>query len=79
MQAKILVRLKEGVLDPQGEAAAQALRRLGFEGVGSVRIGREITVELDETDPARAREMLERMCEALLVNSVVETYEINLS
>jgi phosphoribosylformylglycinamidine synthase len=68
--------LKSGVLDPQGKAIGQALNRLGFHGVGEVRQGKVIEVELDETDQSRAHATLSEMCEKLLANTVIENYAI---
>ncbi len=79
MRARIHITLKQGVLDPQGKAVGQALAALGFAGVGEVRQGKVIDIELAETDPGRARESLEEMCERLLANTVVEDYEIDLT
>jgi phosphoribosylformylglycinamidine synthase len=75
MKATILVRPKEGILDPQGQAVEGALRQLGF-GVSQARIGRVVDVELDTDDPGKARVELERMCEQLLANPLIESYEI---
>ena len=77
MRATILVRPKEGILDPQGEAVEGALRHLGF-AVGVARIGRVIDLQLEETDPAAARAAVERMCDQLLANPLIESYEIEL-
>ena len=78
MKARVTVTLKNGVLDPQGKAIAHALGSLGIEGVEDVRQGKFIEVELAETDPARARAALERMCKELLVNPVIENYRYEL-
>jgi phosphoribosylformylglycinamidine synthase subunit PurS len=77
MRATVLVRPKEGILDPQGEAVGDALRQLGFV-VGAARIGRVVDLELDATDAETARGALERMCEQLLANPLIESYEIEL-
>ena len=79
MRARIHITLKKGVLDPQGKAVGQALAALGFAGVGEVRQGKVIDIDLAETDPDRARENLEEMCERLLANTVIEDYEIELA
>ncbi len=79
MRARVHITLKPGVLDPQGKAVAAALAALGFAGVGAVRQGKVLDIELAETDPARARETLGRMCERLLANTVIEDYEIDLT
>jgi phosphoribosylformylglycinamidine synthase len=73
----VLVRPKQGILDPQGEAVGSSLRRLGF-AVADARVGRLVDVEIDGDDPAAAREQLERMCEQLLANPLIESYEIEL-
>ena len=78
MRATVLVRPKQGILDPQGEAVGSSLRRLGF-AVAEARVGRLVDVELDGDDPAAAREQLERMCEQLLANPLIESYEIELA
>jgi phosphoribosylformylglycinamidine synthase len=69
-KARVLIRPKEGILDPQGKAVEGALPALGFEGVGHVRVGR--MVELEADDPER----LPELCEKLLANPLVEDYEI---
>jgi phosphoribosylformylglycinamidine synthase subunit PurS len=78
MRARIKVTLKSGVLDPQGKAIANALGALGFSGVDDVRQGKYIEVRLAETDPAAARETIDRMCRELLANMVIENYEYEL-
>ncbi len=78
MKARVHVTLKSGVLDPQGKAIAQALGRLGFEGVGGVRQGKFIEIELAESDAGTARETVEAMCSKLLANTVIEDYAIEL-
>ena len=75
MRATVLVRPKHGILDPQGEAVTNSLQHLGF-GVTDVRVGRLIDVELADTGAERARAELERMCEQLLANPLIESYEI---
>jgi phosphoribosylformylglycinamidine synthase len=69
-RARVLIRPKEGILDPQGQTVERALPALGFEGVSHVRIGR--LVELDVEDPSQVGEM----CERLLANPLIEDYEI---
>ena len=78
MKAKVHVTLKTGVLDPQGKAIGHALESLGFEGVGEVRQGKVIELDLTETDPDRARAQVGAMCEKLLANTVIENYDIDL-
>jgi phosphoribosylformylglycinamidine synthase len=75
MRATVLIRPKPGILDPQGEAVQNSLRRLGFE-VGETRVGRVVDLELENGEPERARAELERMCEQLLANPLIESYEI---
>jgi phosphoribosylformylglycinamidine synthase len=78
MKAKVHVTLKAGVLDPQGKAIGHALESLGFDGVGDVRQGKFIELDLDETDPDKARARIGEMCEKLLANTVIENYSIDL-
>jgi phosphoribosylformylglycinamidine synthase PurS subunit len=73
----VLVRPKPGILDPQGEAVQSSLRQLGF-AVQEARVGRVIDVELENGDRERARAELERMCEQLLANPLIESYEIRI-
>jgi len=77
MRARIFVTLKDGVLDPQGQAIEGALRSLGFEGVASVRQGKVFDIELaDATD---ADERLSAMCEKLLANTVIEDFRVQIA
>jgi phosphoribosylformylglycinamidine synthase len=78
MKARIHITLKSGVLDPQGKAIQNALSSLGFAGIEEVRQGKYIEVDLKETNAAKAREQVERMCRDLLANTVIEnfSYEI---
>ena len=78
VKARIHITLKSGVLDPQGKAIAHALGALGFDGIGDVRQGKYIEIELDETDRARAQQTVEAMCNKLLANTVIENYAIEL-
>jgi phosphoribosylformylglycinamidine synthase PurS subunit len=78
MKATVIVRPKAGILDPQGQAVESSLRHLGF-GVTEARIGRVVDVELDAADATDARAQLERMCEQLLANPLIESYEISLA
>jgi phosphoribosylformylglycinamidine synthase len=77
VKATVLVRPKGGILDPQGEAVERSLRQLGFE-VGEARVGRVIDLEVDAPSAEEARSQLERMCEDLLANPLIESYEIEL-
>jgi phosphoribosylformylglycinamidine synthase len=78
VKATVLVRPKPGILDPQGEAVQRSLQQLGFS-VGEARVGRVVDLELDLGDPERTRAELERMCEQLLANPLIESYEIDVS
>jgi phosphoribosylformylglycinamidine synthase subunit PurS len=77
MKATVLVRPKHGILDPQGRAVESSLRQLGF-AVGEARVGRVVDLEVESNDPAGARAEVERMCEQLLANPLIESYEIEL-
>lgn len=77
MKATVLVRPKDGILDPQGEAVRGSLEKLGF-AVGPIRVGRVIDLELDAVDRTFAREQVERMCAELLANPLIESVEIRL-
>ncbi len=79
MKAKIRITPKTGVLDPQGKATAHALAALGFQGVGEVRQGKYIELELAETDRQKAHETVEAMCQRLLANLVIEEYAFELA
>ena len=78
MKARIQITLKTGVLDPQGKAIQNALGALGFEGIDTVRQGKFIEVDLTETDEAKARAQVEKMCTDLLTNTVIENYSYEL-
>jgi phosphoribosylformylglycinamidine synthase PurS subunit len=78
MKATVLVRPKHGILDPQGQAVESSLRQLGF-AVGEARVGRVVDLEVETNDPAGARAEVERMCEQLLANPLIESYEIALA
>ncbi|MGJ3264260.1 MAG: phosphoribosylformylglycinamidine synthase subunit PurS [Salinarimonas sp.] len=78
MKARVTVTLKSGVLDPQGKAIEGALGSLGIEGVASVRQGKVFDVEISAGDEAAARAELERACERLLANTVIENYRVEL-
>lgn len=79
MKARVYVMLKSGVLDPQGEAVRHALGALGFDGVQGVRQGKVIELDLAATDRAAAEAEVKEMCEKLLANTVIESYQIELS
>ncbi len=79
MKAIVHVTLKSGVLDPQGKAIEHALGGLGFAGVGEVRQGKVIELDLAEADHTTARKQVVEMCEKLLANTVIEDYSIDLA
>jgi phosphoribosylformylglycinamidine synthase PurS subunit len=76
MRATVTVMLKDGVLDPQGEAVRHALGTLGFSGVQKVRQGKVIELDLAATDRAAAEAEVRAMCDKLLANAVIESYRI---
>ena len=78
MKAKVTVMLKDGVLDPQGEAVKHALNSLEYNTVKSVRQGKVIEIVLDETSEETANKSIKEMCEKLLANTVIESYEIEI-
>jgi len=78
MKARITVTLKNGVLDPQGRAIANALNALGFENVEDVRQGKLIEVQLKAADETAARAELDAMCRQLLANTVIENYRVEM-
>ena len=78
-RAVVTVMLKDGVLDPQGRAIGHALGQLGFAGVGEIRAGKVIELELAEADPERARAQAEAMARTLLANTVIESFRVELS
>jgi len=79
MKAHVHVMLKPGVLDPQGKAIGNALASLGFAGIGEVRQGKVIEIDLQETDVARAKAAVAEMCKQLLANTVIETYSVEIT
>lgn len=74
--AKVYVTLKEGILDPQGKTVQRALKSLGYDEVGSVRIGKYMELELEGSDKAKLEERLATMCEQLLTNPIIEDYRM---
>lgn len=78
MKARVHVMLKDGVLDPQGEAVRHALGTLGFGGIEGVRQGKVIELDLAETDAEAAKAQVRDMCEKLLANTVIESYRVEL-
>ena len=77
MKAKVYVTLKSSVLDPQGKTIKSALESLGFRGVSDVRMGKYIELELQGRSTKAARQDVERMCQKLLANPVIETYRVD--
>jgi phosphoribosylformylglycinamidine synthase subunit PurS len=77
MKATVLVRPKQGILDPQGQAVSSSLRHLGF-AVGDTRVGRLVDVDLQTDDRDEALAQVRQMCEQLLANPLIEGYEIEL-
>jgi phosphoribosylformylglycinamidine synthase subunit PurS len=78
MKVVVNVFLKDGVLDPQGKAVHHALGTLHYDGVKEVRIGKQIVLDIDESDKVKALEMVTQMCETVLANTVVENYTIEM-
>ena len=79
MKVRVTVMPKAGVLDPQGKAIGHALGALGFDGVGEVRAGKVIELELAETDPQAARTAAEDMARRLLANMVIESFRVEIA
>lgn len=77
--AEVKVMLKEGISDPQGQTIERALPALGYEGVGEVRVGKRIELKLDAGDIDEARAKVEDMCNRLLANTVIESFEVEVS
>jgi phosphoribosylformylglycinamidine synthase subunit PurS len=78
MLARVLVRLKPGILDVQGTSVKRSLERLGFGEVRDLRVGKVLEVEVEAADPARARQHIEEMCAKLLANPVTEDFTVEL-
>ena len=78
MKIRVDVMLKNGVLDPQGKAIGHALSHLGFNGIGDVRAGKVIELDLAETDSAKAIDMAKKMAEKLLANLVIEDFKVSI-
>ncbi|HRF55971.1 MAG TPA: phosphoribosylformylglycinamidine synthase subunit PurS [Campylobacterales bacterium] len=79
MKAIVNIYLKDGVLDPQGKAVHHALKTMGFLGVSDVRMAKQIILELDAANEEEARAEVEKMCETLLANTVIENYTFELN
>ena len=78
MKVIVNISLKEGVLDPEGQAIRSSLSNLGFENCSNVRTGKQIVLSLDKNNEAEALTQAKKMCEELLVNTVIENYKINI-
>ena len=78
MKARVAIRLRPDVLDPQGKAIGQALGTLGFSGVDNVRQGKLIELDVEASDAATAKDKVKAMCERLLANPMIEDYEIEI-
>ena len=78
LKARVTIMLKDGVLDPQGEAIRHALGGLGFQGVAGVRQGKVIELDLTSSDAEAAKAEVARMCEGLLANTVIEKYAVEI-
>jgi phosphoribosylformylglycinamidine synthase len=77
--ARVNVKLKPGIADPQGQTIERALPALGYEGVSDVRVGKLIELRVDAGDPEEARAKVEEMCRRLLANPVIESFEVSVS
>ena len=77
-EASVSVMLKPGIADPQGQTIERALPALGYAGVDDVRVGKLIHLKLDASDPAEAERRVTEMCEKLLANTVIESYEVTI-
>lgn len=78
MRARVMVRLRQGVLDPKGDAIKSALHTLGFDEVTRVRIGKLIELEVDAADETVAKDRLQKMADELLANPIMETFSVEL-
>ena len=78
MKARIKIMLKDGVLDPQGEAIKHALNNIGFESVTGVRQGKVIELDIEGSDKSQVRSQIENMCKKMLANTVIENFDIEL-
>ena len=76
MKVKVVVTLKEGVLDPQGKAIQQTLNGMGFSNVKDVRQGKYFDIDIDESDEQKAKQSAEEICKKLLANQVIEDFKI---
>ncbi len=76
MKVQIHTRLKKGVLDPQGKAVESALKNLGYKEINKIRQGKLFDIDVDTTDPVKAKEIAENICKSLLANLVIEDFSI---
>jgi phosphoribosylformylglycinamidine synthase PurS subunit len=79
LQVKVFVTPKRGILDPQGRAIEHSLKSLGFNQVGHVNVGKYIVLEIEAASAAEAREIVTKMCDQLLANTVIEDYRVEVS
>ncbi len=78
MKVIVNISLKDGVLDPEGQAIGNTLKNLGFNNFNNIRTGKHITLNIDETDENEVLNEADKMCQKLLVNTVIEDYHINI-
>ena len=78
MKVIVNISLKDGVLDPEGQAIDNTLKNLGFNNFNNIRTGKQITLNIDETDENEVLKEADKMCQKLLVNTVIENYHINI-
>ena len=78
MKVQVHTRLKEGVLDPQGKAVESALKNLGYKNIKKIRQGKLFDIDIDTTDPSKAKEIAEMICKSLLANMVIEDFSIEI-
>ena len=78
MKVIVNISLKDGVLDPEGQAIGNTLKNLGFNNFNNIRTGKQITLNIDETDENEVLKEADKMCQKLLVNTVIENYHINI-
>ncbi|MCF7807231.1 MAG: phosphoribosylformylglycinamidine synthase subunit PurS [Candidatus Marinimicrobia bacterium] len=79
MRAIVTVMLKKGIFDPQGRAVHNGLESIGFEGVKQVRVGKQLEIDLNLTDRAEAKKMVDEMCDKMLANPVVESFSYEIT
>ena len=78
MKAKIIIRPKKAVLDPQGKTVQNALEHMGYQGIGAVHVGKYLEIELDTSDKDAARQRLNEACHKFLSNPLIEDYKLEL-